>query len=56
MKIVLYTNVLVSGMLRPHSAAGMLLRMIVAGALEIAVDERILLEYEEVTCQAGIGH
>ena len=55
MKIVLDTNVLVSGMLRPHSAAGMLLRMIVAGALEIAVDERILLEYEEVTSRPELG-
>jgi predicted nucleic acid-binding protein len=54
-KIVLDTNVLVSGMLRPHSAAGVLLRMLAAGALDIAVDERILLEYEELAVRPKFG-
>jgi putative PIN family toxin of toxin-antitoxin system len=54
-KIVLDTNVLVSGIIRPHGAAGVLLRMIVAGALDVAVDERILLEYEEVAARPKFG-
>ena len=48
MIIVLNTNVLVSGLLKPHSKPAMLLRLVATGALHVAYDERILAEYREV--------
>jgi len=46
--IVLDTNVLVSGLLRPHSKPATILRLVATGALRVAYDERILAEYREV--------
>jgi len=46
--IVLDTNVLVSGLLRPYSKPATVLRLAAIGALRIAYDERILAEYREV--------
>jgi len=48
MKIVLDTNVLVSGLLTPFGPSGEIVRMITAGRLTLYVDARILSEYEEV--------
>ena len=48
MIIVLDTNVLVSGLLRPHSKPATVLRLVATGALRVAYDERILAEYREV--------
>ncbi|MBI4582981.1 MAG: putative toxin-antitoxin system toxin component, PIN family [Planctomycetes bacterium] len=48
MRIVLDTNVFISGMLRPHSTSANLLRLILQGSVDLLVDERILQEYEEV--------
>ena len=48
MIIVLDTNVLVSGLLRPHSKPATILRLVATGALHVAYDERILSEYREV--------
>ena len=48
MIIVLDTNVLVSGLLRPHSKPATILRLVATGALRVAYDERILAEYREV--------
>ena len=48
MKIVLDTNVLVSGLLTPFGSSGELVRMISAGKLILQYDSRILLEYQEV--------
>lgn len=48
MIIVLNTNVLVSGLLKPHSKPAMVLRLLATGALHVAYDERILAEYREV--------
>ncbi len=42
------TNVLVSGLLSPHSHSARLVRLIVDGSVRLAFDERILLEYREV--------
>ena len=48
MKIVLDTNVLVSGLLRPFGTSGEIVRMVSAGKLVLQYDSRILLEYQEV--------
>jgi putative PIN family toxin of toxin-antitoxin system len=48
MKIVLDTNVLVSGLLTPFGASGEIIRMVSAGKLILQYDPRILLEYLEV--------
>jgi putative PIN family toxin of toxin-antitoxin system len=48
MKIVLDTNVLVSGLLTPFGPSGEIVRMVTAGVLVLCIDARILLEYQEV--------
>ncbi len=48
MKIVLDTNVLVSGLLTPFGPSGEIVRMVSAGELILCIDARILSEYEEV--------
>ncbi len=48
MKIVLDTNVLVSGLLTPFGPGGEIVRMVSAGKLILYLDARILLEYQEV--------
>ena len=48
MKIVLDTNVLVSGLLAPFGPGGEIVRLISAGVLTLQYDSRILLEYREV--------
>ena len=51
MKIVLDTNVLVSGLLTPFGTSGEIVRMVSAGKLFLQYDSRILLEYQEVLCR-----
>jgi len=46
--VVFNTNVLVSGLLKPHSKPAMVLRLVATAALHVAYDERILAEYREV--------
>jgi putative PIN family toxin of toxin-antitoxin system len=48
MKIVIDTNVLVSGLLTPFGTSGEIVRMVSAGKLILLYDSRILLEYQEV--------
>jgi len=48
MKIVLDTNVLVSGLLTPFGPSGEIVRMVSTGILILQYDSRILLEYHEV--------
>ncbi|MBS4031526.1 MAG: putative toxin-antitoxin system toxin component, PIN family [Clostridiales bacterium] len=48
MKIVLDTNVLVSGLLKSHSDAGAIVRMVASGSLQVVYDSRILSEYRDV--------
>ena len=48
MRIVLATNVLVSGFLSPDGPPGAILRSILAGSISLCFDERILTEYREV--------
>lgn len=48
MKIVLDTNVLVSGLLTPFGPSGEILRIVFSGELTLCLDARILAEYKEV--------
>ncbi|MBL0175986.1 MAG: putative toxin-antitoxin system toxin component, PIN family [Ignavibacteria bacterium] len=48
MKVVLDTNVLVSGLLSPFGPPGEIVRMLSAGALTLCLDARVLSEYAEV--------
>jgi putative PIN family toxin of toxin-antitoxin system len=47
-RVVLDTNVLVSGLLAPFGPPGVIVRMVVSGALTLCVDARVLLEYHDV--------
>ncbi len=48
MKIVLDTNVLVSGLLNPYGAPGEIVRLVASNAVNICYDVRIISEYREV--------
>ena len=48
MKIVLDTNVLVSGLLTPFGSPAEIVRMVAAGIIELCYDVRILTEYGNV--------
>lgn len=48
MTVVLDTNVLVSGLLRPHGKPAAILRLVATGSVRVAYDERILAEYRDV--------
>lgn len=48
MKIVLDTNVIVSGLLTPFGSSGEIVRLIAGGNLILQYDSRILHEYHEV--------
>ena len=48
MRLVLDTNVVVSGLLSPFGAPGEIIRMVAFGRLELCYDARILCEYQNV--------
>ena len=48
MKVVIDTNVIVSGLLTPFGNSAEIVRMITSGKLNLCFDARILTEYEEV--------
>ena len=48
MKIVLDTNVLVSGLLNPDGAPGRIIDLLRSGVVQSVVDDRILAEYRDV--------
>jgi putative PIN family toxin of toxin-antitoxin system len=48
MKIVLDTNVLVSGLLQAFGPSGQIVRLVASGELVLCHDPRILTEYQEV--------
>jgi putative PIN family toxin of toxin-antitoxin system len=55
MIVVLDTNVVVSGILKPNGPAGTILRLAVQGAIRLAHDARILSEYREVLTRPAFG-
>jgi putative PIN family toxin of toxin-antitoxin system len=48
MIVVLDTNVIISGILRPYSKAASILRLVATGAITLAYDLRIFSEYRDV--------
>ena len=48
MRIVLDTNVLVSGLLTPFGTCADIVRMLTSGEIVLCADARILLEYDDV--------
>ena len=55
MKIVLDTNVLVSGLLSPFGPPGEIVKMVVAGDIGLCYDNRIFLEYKKVLARPEFG-
>jgi uncharacterized protein len=55
LRIVLDTNVLVSGLLSPHGPPATILRLVLAGNVRLCVDARILVEYTEVLARPKFG-
>jgi putative PIN family toxin of toxin-antitoxin system len=55
MRIALDANVLVSGLLKGHSAAGTIVRLVAAGLVHVVYDARILSEYREVLARPKFG-
>ena len=55
MKIVLDTNVLVSGLLSSQGAPAAVLRFVLAGSASVCFDERILSEYRGVLAREKFG-
>jgi putative PIN family toxin of toxin-antitoxin system len=57
-KIVLDTNVLVSGLLNPHGPPGRVVDFVISGAVTVLFDDRIIAEYREVLARPrfGFGH
>ncbi len=55
MRIVLDTNVLVSGLLSPFGPPGEVVRMLSSGAVTLCLDARILAEYDEVLARPRFG-
>jgi uncharacterized protein len=48
MRIVLDTNVIVSALLSKDSKPGVILQLVLEGAVQLCVDDRILAEYDRV--------
>ncbi len=55
MRVVLDTNVLVSGLLSPYGSPGEIVRRLVAGQLTPCLEVRILVEYREVLLRPAFG-
>lgn len=55
MRLVLDTNVVVSGFLNPHGPPGTLVRLAAAGELTLCYDSRVLSEYREVLARPKFG-
>lgn len=52
MKVVLDTNVVVSGLLQPEGNPARVLTLALAGAVQVCYDERVLGEYAEVLARS----
>jgi putative PIN family toxin of toxin-antitoxin system len=55
LRIVLDTNVLVSGLLSPFGPPGEIVRLVSSGAVTLCLDARILSEYDEVLARPRFG-
>ena len=55
MLIVLDTNVIVSGLLKPTGPPARLVDLVLSNAVQVAFDDRIISEYEEVLTRPPFG-
>jgi putative PIN family toxin of toxin-antitoxin system len=55
LRIVLDTNVLVSGLLSPFGPPGEIVRMVSSGVVTLCLDARIFAEYDEVLSRQRFG-
>src|SRR5579864_774015 len=55
MRVVVDTNVVVSGLLNPHGSPGRILDAVVSQSLTVLHDDRILAEYREVLFRPAFG-
>lgn len=55
MRVVLDTNVLVSGLISSSGPPAMVLRLVMAGKIDLLVDARILSEYTDVLSRPKLG-
>ena len=55
MRIVLDTNVLVSGLISPFGPPGEIVRMVSSGAVILCLDARIFAEYDQVLSRRRFG-
>lgn len=55
MIVVLDTNVLISGILKPYSKAATVLRLVADGTIQLAYDLRLLSEYRDVLNRPKFG-
>ena len=55
MRVVIDTNVMVSGVLNPYGPPGRILSALLAGTIVTLYDERILSEYREVLFRPAFG-
>ena len=55
MRIVLDTNVIVSGLLSPFGHPGEVVRMVSSGMLVLGLDARLLAEYDQVLARPKFG-
>ena len=55
MRLVVDTNVLVSGLLTPFGAPGVIVSLVAGGRLQLCYDARILAEYNDVLRRASFG-
>jgi len=55
MRVVLDTNVVVSGLLSPFGPPGEIMRMVSSGVITLCIDARILTEYVEVLARPKLG-
>jgi len=55
LRIVLDTNVLVSGLLSPFGPSAQIVRLVAVGEIVLCVDPRILAEYRAVLARPGFG-
>lgn len=54
-KVVIDTNVIVSGLLSPYGPPAEIIRMLIRGDVELYVDSRIMAEYDEVLKRPKFG-
>jgi uncharacterized protein len=55
MRVVVDTNVLVSGVMNPHGSPGRVVDAIVSQSISVLYDDRILLEYRDVLLRPFFG-